>query len=78
MPPEEAWAQRVSALEDNAARAGAALGCNYSNAAEYEAALIAERRAAGAYGPRRNPWPVRLAAMVLGLAAVVAIIILTS
>ena len=29
--------------------AGAALGCRYSSSAEYEAALIAERRKAGAY-----------------------------
>ena len=32
--------------------AGAALGCRYSSSDEYEAALIAERRQAGAYGSR--------------------------
>ena len=34
--------------------AGAAWACSYSNSAEYDAALIAERRAAGVYGPRRH------------------------
>jgi hypothetical protein len=44
------------ALEANAARAGAALGCHYSSSAEYEAELVAARRAAGRYDPRRpNP-----------------------
>jgi hypothetical protein len=42
------------ALEDYARRAGAALACAFSNSAEYDAALIAERRAAGIYGPRRR------------------------
>jgi hypothetical protein len=44
----------VLALEAYAARAGAALACVYSSSAEYDAALIAERRAAGVYGPRRH------------------------
>jgi hypothetical protein len=34
--------------------AGAALACAYSSSAEFDAALIAERRAAGIYGPRRH------------------------
>ena len=41
-------------LEAYAERAGAALACAYSNSAEFDAALIAERRAAGIYGPRRH------------------------
>ena len=44
----------VVALEAYAARAGAALACAYSTSAEYDAALIAERRAAGVYGPKRT------------------------
>jgi len=44
----------VLALEANAARAGAALACAYSSSAEFDAALIAERRAAGVYGPKRH------------------------
>jgi hypothetical protein len=43
----------VLALEAYAARAGAALACAYSSSAEFDAALIAQRRAAGVYGPRR-------------------------
>lgn len=41
------------ALEVYAERAGAALACAFSSSAEFEAALIAARRAAGVYGPRR-------------------------
>jgi hypothetical protein len=41
-------------LEFDAARAGAALACAYSNSAEFDAALIAARRAAGVYGPKRH------------------------
>jgi hypothetical protein len=41
------------ALEVYAERAGAALACAFSSSAEFEAALIATRRAAGVYGPRR-------------------------
>ncbi|MDO8878100.1 MAG: hypothetical protein Q8M24_12880 [Pseudolabrys sp.] len=45
-------AEAVS-LEHYAERAGAAWACTFSTSAEYDAALIAERRAAGVYGPRR-------------------------
>jgi hypothetical protein len=41
-------------LEVHAERAGAALACAFSNSAEFDAALIAARRAAGVYGPRRH------------------------
>lgn len=41
-------------LDVYAERAGAALACAYSNSAELDAALIAARRAAGVYGPRRH------------------------
>lgn len=41
-------------LEAYAERAGSALACAYSNSAEFDAALIAARRAAGVYGPRRH------------------------
>ena len=49
----QAHSEAIS-LEGDAARAGAALACAYSNSAEFDAALIAERRAAGVYGPRRH------------------------
>ncbi len=41
-------------LEVCAEQAGAALACAYSNSAEFDAALIAARRAAGVYGPKRH------------------------
>jgi hypothetical protein len=44
----------VLALEAQAARAGLALACTYANSAEFDAALIAARRAAGVYGPKRQ------------------------
>ena len=36
-------------LEESVSRAGVALACCYSNAAEYEAEIISVRRAAGAF-----------------------------
>jgi hypothetical protein len=44
----------ITLLEAYAARAGSALACAYSSSAEFDAALIAARRAAGVYGPRRH------------------------
>ncbi|MGB7779818.1 MAG: hypothetical protein WBL77_24440 [Pseudolabrys sp.] len=41
-------------LEVCAARAGAALACEFANSAEFDAAIIAARRAAGVYGPGRH------------------------
>ncbi len=57
------------ALRAAAERAGLALACLFSSADEYEADLIRERRAQGAYRP--PPWPrrrLRTAAIVAGLA----------
>ena len=68
----------AAALEDNAMRAGAALGCSYANSHEYEAELISARRAAGIYGRKSHPWKTRLAAIAAGLAVVVALILLVS
>jgi len=42
------------ALRAAAERAGLALACVFSSSAEYEADLIRERRAAGAYQPQRR------------------------
>jgi hypothetical protein len=61
------------ALEAYVARAGAAMACVYSSSAELDAALIAERRAAGVYGPRRHRAVLATAA---GLAAGLTVIIL--
>jgi hypothetical protein len=42
------------ALRAAAERAGLALACLFSSSDEFEAAIIKERRAAGAYGPARH------------------------
>jgi hypothetical protein len=67
----------VLALEAYAERAGAALACAYSSSAEYDAALIAERRAAGVYGPRRHRRQRLTIAIgiVAGLAVIVFLIV---
>ncbi|HET9415028.1 MAG TPA: hypothetical protein VFO74_13020 [Pseudolabrys sp.] len=62
-------------LEAYAERAGAALACAYSNSAEFDAALIAARRAAGVYGPRRHRRQMLATAAVAAGLAVVAFLI---
>jgi len=63
---------RLLALEAYAERAGAALACAYSSSAEFDSALIAARRAAGVYGPRRPRRP--MLATAAGIAAGLAVI----
>ncbi len=67
-----AHARRRHSLEVYAERAGAALACAYSNSAEFDAALIAARRAAGVYGPRRHRR--QMLATAAGIAAGLAIV----
>jgi len=59
-------------LEAHARHAGSAWGCPYSSSAEYDAALIAERRAAGVYGPKRQRR--QMLAATAGIAAGLAVI----
>lgn len=58
-------------LAIDAEAAGAAMGCRYLSADEYEAALIAERRAAGAYHKSRRDrlvlWSAVFAAALLSI-----------
>jgi len=63
----------MSALEAHATRAGSAWACAYSSSAEFDAALIAARRAAGVYGPRRRR---RRIAVIAGLAVALAALVL--
>ena len=63
----------VLQLEAYVERAGAALACAYSNSAEFDAALIAARRAAGVYGPRRRHRRQMLATAA-GVAAGLAVV----
>jgi hypothetical protein len=44
----------LAALRAAAERAGSALACLFSSSDEYEADIIRERRAQGAYKPRRR------------------------
>ena len=60
-------------LEAYAECAGAALACAYSSSAEYDAALIAERRAAGVYGPKR--YRKQRLVTALGVAAGLAVLV---
>jgi hypothetical protein len=59
----------LTALRASAERAGMALACLFASSDEYEAALIRERRAAGAFRPRRR-WRhyLRLGALTCALA----------
>ena len=61
-------------LELTAQHAGSALACDFTSSAEYEAALIQERRAAGRYS-RREPRQLFLAVGV-GLAVVIVALLL--
>ncbi|MEP7031135.1 MAG: hypothetical protein ABI830_09405 [Pseudolabrys sp.] len=65
------------ALEAYAAHAGAAMACAYSSSAELDAALIAERRAAGVYGPRayRKQRLATAAGIACGLAVIIFLIV---
>jgi hypothetical protein len=54
--------------------AGAAWACAYSSSAEYDAALIAARRAAGVYGPKRRRR--RVLATAAGIAAALLVLAL--
>jgi hypothetical protein len=67
-------------LETYAERAGAALACAFSNSAEFDAALIAARRAAGVYGPKRQRRQMLITAggVAAGLAVIGLFIALVS
>ena len=71
-PQGERPQQDDVALEARAARAGLALACAYANSAEFDAELIAARRAAGVYGPRRHRRQMLTAAA--GIAAGLAVL----
>ena len=62
-------AQFDSALRGLAADlevAGAAMACRYSSSEEYEAALIAERRQAGAYDLPKRHHPLLWSGLAVG------------
>ena len=59
----------LAALRATAERAGSALACLFSSSDEYEADIIRERRAQGAYGPRRRTSGLVRFGIVTGLLA---------
>ena len=59
-------------LEAFAQSAGRALACAFSSSDEYEAAIIAERRAEGRYGARYRP-PL---AVIYGVGAAILTLVL--
>jgi hypothetical protein len=65
------------ALEGSAEGAGCALACMFSSSDEFEAALIAERRAEGRYGPRkyRKQKLLAFAASALAIVLILAVIV---
>lgn len=73
-PSDQARALEAHALEAHATRAGAAMACAFSSSAEFDAALIAERRAAGVYGPRRHR--KQMLATAAGVSVALALIVL--
>lgn len=64
------------ALQAEAEGAGAALACVYSSSAELDAELIAARRAAGVYGPKRQRR--QLIACAVAATATLAVLVLLS
>ena len=65
-------------LEVFAERAGRALACAFSSSEEFEAAVIAERRAEGRYGPRHNRTQklVAVAGMMAGVMTLAILVVL--
>jgi hypothetical protein len=64
-------------LESRAHSAGQALGCSYSSADEYEAALIAERRAEGRYGPRKY-WKMNASVYAAIVSAMIVLLLIAA
>ena len=61
-------------LDAHAEQAGLALACAYSSSAELDAELIAARRAAGVYGPKRQRR--QILAVAVGVASGLAVLVL--
>jgi hypothetical protein len=59
----------LMSLEADAASARGGFACLFSNADEFETAVISERRAQGRYDQRRSLWPILMfigCAMLIG------------
>jgi hypothetical protein len=64
----------VLALQSTAEHAGRALACSYGSSAEFEAAVIRSRLAAGVYGPRRRHRAIAYAGAAIGVLIALALI----
>jgi hypothetical protein len=64
----------VLALQSTAERAGRALACSYGSSAEFEAAVIRSRLAAGIYGPKRRRRAIAYAGAAIGVLVALALI----
>jgi hypothetical protein len=61
------FASDFETLEIAVQRAGSALACPFASSAEFEAATIAAKRAAGIYGPKRRRRQALFIAMAAGI-----------
>jgi hypothetical protein len=62
------------ALQSSAEHAGRALACSYGSSAEFEAAVVRSRLAAGVYGPKRRRRAVAYAGAAIGVLIALALI----
>jgi hypothetical protein len=62
-------------LEIAVQNAGSALACPFSSSAEFEAATIAAKRAAGIYGPKRQRRQILLVAAGVTIAALLILLL---
>jgi hypothetical protein len=62
------------ALQSSAEHAGRALACSYGSSAEFEAAVVRPRLAAGVYGPKRRRRAVACAGAAIGVLIALALI----
>ncbi len=76
MPQALDRASEILALQAHVERAGCAWACAFSSSAEFEAAVIRSRRAAGVYRPRRNRRYVVCAAAAAGMLVLAVLMII--
>ena len=63
------FASDFETLEIAVQRAGTALACSFASSAEFEAATIRAKRAAGIYGPKRRRRQAFLIVLTIAAAA---------
>jgi hypothetical protein len=63
------------ALQSTAEHAGRALACSYGSSAEFEAAVVRSRLAAGVYGPKRRRRAIAYAGAAVGVLIALVLIL---